>query len=114
MHNRPSISQTLLLPNIYVKPIAPDGDDGTYASAEDDRKVQDHFDDFFEDMFEEFTKHGELEILNVCENTADHMAGNVYAKVLVKLVVSTQTHTHARARARPPIPGHCRATMPMP
>ena len=27
-----------------------------------------HFEDFFEDIFEEFSKFGELEALNVCDN----------------------------------------------
>lgn len=31
-------------------------------------------------MFEELAKFGELESLNVCDNLADHMVGNVYAK----------------------------------
>ncbi len=31
-------------------------------------------------MFEELAQHGELENLNVCDNFADHMVGNVYAK----------------------------------
>lgn len=36
--------------------------------------------DFYEDVFEELAAHGELENLNVCDNFADHMVGNVYAK----------------------------------
>ncbi len=31
-------------------------------------------------MFEELAAHGEVENLNVCDNLADHMVGNVYAK----------------------------------
>jgi RNA recognition motif-containing protein len=34
--------------------------------------------DFYEDLFEELSKYGELESLNVCDNLADHMVGNVY------------------------------------
>ncbi|KAL2630551.1 hypothetical protein R1flu_015237 [Riccia fluitans] len=33
---------------------------------------------FYEDIFEELGKYGELESLNVCDNLADHMVGNVY------------------------------------
>jgi hypothetical protein len=36
--------------------------------------------DFYEDVFEELDKFGEVENLNVCDNIADHLVGNVYAK----------------------------------
>jgi Flp pilus assembly CpaF family ATPase len=36
--------------------------------------------DFYEDIFEEMDKYGEIENLNVCDNLADHMVGNVYVK----------------------------------
>lgn len=36
--------------------------------------------DFYEDIFLELAKYGEVEYLNVCDNLADHMVGNVYAK----------------------------------
>ncbi|MCO5581313.1 hypothetical protein L7F22_035192 [Adiantum nelumboides] len=36
--------------------------------------------DFYEDLFEELSKFGVLESLNVCDNMADHMVGNVYAQ----------------------------------
>lgn len=36
--------------------------------------------DFYEDVFEELTQYGEIENLNVCDNLADHMVGNVYVK----------------------------------
>jgi splicing factor U2AF subunit len=36
--------------------------------------------DFYEDVFEELAAFGEVENLNVCDNLADHMVGNVYAK----------------------------------
>ncbi len=36
--------------------------------------------DFFEDVFEEMAQFGEIENLNVCDNLADHMVGNVYLK----------------------------------
>ena len=39
-----------------------------------------HCQDFYEDAFLELAKHGELEYLCVCDNLADHMVGNVYAK----------------------------------
>lgn len=36
--------------------------------------------DFYEDVFEELDQYGEIENLNVCDNLADHMVGNVYVK----------------------------------
>jgi RNA recognition motif-containing protein len=38
------------------------------------------FQDFYEDIFEELSKYGEIENLNVCDNLADHMIGNVFVK----------------------------------
>ncbi|WVZ16189.1 hypothetical protein V8G54_009171 [Vigna mungo] len=46
----------------------------------DHRQIQDHFEEFYEDIFEELSKYGEIESLKVCDNLADHMAGNVYVK----------------------------------
>lgn len=44
------------------------------------RTLQSHFEDFYEDIFEELGKFGEIETLNVCDNLADHMIGNVYVQ----------------------------------
>ncbi|KAF0920520.1 hypothetical protein E2562_035543, partial [Oryza meyeriana var. granulata] len=46
----------------------------------DPRKMQEHFEGFYEDIFEELSKFGEIENLNVCDNLADHMIGNVYVQ----------------------------------
>ena len=48
--------------------------------AMDPRKIQEHFEDFYEDLFEELSRHGEIESLNICDNLADHMVGNVYVQ----------------------------------
>lgn len=48
--------------------------------AMDPRKIQEHFEDFYEDLFEELSKYGEIESLNICDNLADHMVGNVYVQ----------------------------------
>ncbi|XP_021728623.1 splicing factor U2af small subunit B-like [Chenopodium quinoa] len=80
LHNRPTISPTLLLSNMYQRPdmITPGVDaQGQPISAE---TLQSHFEDFFEDIFEELSKFGEIETLNVCDNLADHMIGNVYVQ----------------------------------
>lgn len=46
----------------------------------DPRQLQQHFEDFYEDIFEELASFGEIEGLNVCDNLADHLVGNVYVK----------------------------------
>ncbi|KAL4451703.1 hypothetical protein ABPG75_007365 [Micractinium tetrahymenae] len=81
LHNRPTISPTLLLQNMYQNPIlnAPLGPDGLPVPV-DPKKVQEFFEDFYEDIFLELAKYGEVEYLNVCDNLADHMVGNVYVK----------------------------------
>jgi splicing factor U2AF subunit len=73
MHNRPTISPTLLFSNMYQRPdMAISGTD-PHAQNMDPRRLQEHFEDFYEDLFEELSKYGELESLNVCDNLADHM-----------------------------------------
>ncbi|KAF6248760.1 splicing factor U2af 38 kDa subunit [Scenedesmus sp. NREL 46B-D3] len=81
LHNKPTISQTILMPNMYLNPVlnAPLGPDGlpVQVAPED---VMEHYEDFYEDVFEELAPFGEIENLNVCDNLADHMVGNVYVK----------------------------------
>jgi len=81
LHNRPTMSQTLLLANMYQNPalLAPNGPDGRPQQF-DAQKAQEHFEEFYEDVFEELAQFGEIENLNVCDNLADHMVGNVYVK----------------------------------
>jgi splicing factor U2AF subunit len=81
IHNRPTISPTLLMQNMYQNPAlnAPMGPDGLPIPV-DPRASQEHFEDFYEDIFEELDKYGEIENLNICDNLADHMVGSVYAK----------------------------------
>ncbi|KAJ9177993.1 hypothetical protein P3X46_009915 [Hevea brasiliensis] len=80
LHNKPTISPTLLLSNMYQRPdmITPGVD--AQGNPIDPRKIQEHFEDFYEDLFEELSKYGEIESLNVCDNLADHMVGNVYVQ----------------------------------
>ena len=43
--------------------------------------MQEHYDNFFEDCFVEIeAKYGKLEEMNVLDNLADHLVGNVYVK----------------------------------
>ena len=78
LHMRPTLSQTILMTNMYENP--------EYAAATGaipamtKQQCQDHFEDFYEDVFEECAKFGEVEGLNVCDNMADHLVGNVYVK----------------------------------
>ena len=46
----------------------------------DEKTLQSQFDEFYEDVFEELSNFGEIEELNVIDNIADHLVGNVYAK----------------------------------
>ncbi|OMO90235.1 hypothetical protein COLO4_19287 [Corchorus olitorius] len=80
LHTRPSISPTLLLSNMYQRPdmITPGVD--PQGNSIDPRKIQEHFEEFYEDLFEELSKYGEIESLNICDNLADHMVGNVYVQ----------------------------------
>ncbi|KAL2536241.1 Splicing factor U2af small subunit B [Forsythia ovata] len=80
LHTKPSISPTLLLSNMYQRPdmITPGVD--AQGQPIDPKTMQEHFEDFYEDLFEELRKYGEIESLNVCDNLADHMVGNVYVQ----------------------------------
>ncbi|KAI4374289.1 hypothetical protein MLD38_012300 [Melastoma candidum] len=82
LHTKPTISPTLVLSNMYQRPdmLTPGVDPSAQNSNLDPRKVQDHFEDFYEDLFEELSKYGDIENLNICDNIADHMVGNVYVQ----------------------------------
>ncbi|XP_050228388.1 splicing factor U2af small subunit B-like [Mercurialis annua] len=83
LHTKPSISPTLLLSNMYQRPdmlTTPGLDPQSQSQSLDPRKTQDHFEDFYQDLFEELSKYGDLESLNICDNLADHMVGNVYVQ----------------------------------
>ena len=81
IHNRPILSQTLLLQNMYQPPPQQFDAQTGQPMRQDETAMQEHFEDFYEDMFEELTTiGGQLEQLRVCENLSDHLSGNVYAK----------------------------------
>jgi len=69
IHHKPAYSQTILLAHMYQHPLETD-----------DKKRQEHFEDFYEDVFGELEKYGQIEELNVCDNLAEHLIGNVYVK----------------------------------
>ncbi|KAK4478699.1 hypothetical protein RD792_014193 [Penstemon davidsonii] len=78
LHTKPSISPTLLLSNMYQRPdmITPGVD--PQGQPLDPKNIQSHFEDFYEDLFQELSKYGDIQSLNICDNLADHMVGNVY------------------------------------
>ncbi|KAM0996753.1 hypothetical protein ACFX14_006816 [Malus domestica] len=80
LHTKPSVSPTLLLSNMYQRPdmITPGVD--AQGQPIDPRQMQRHFEEFYEDLFQELSKYGDIESLNVCDNLADHMVGNVYVQ----------------------------------
>jgi splicing factor U2AF 35 kDa subunit len=80
-HNKPHLSATILMPNLYVNPAlnAPLGPDGLPIVV-DPTFVQNDYEAFYEDVFEEMDQHGKIECLNVCDNYSDHLVGNVYVK----------------------------------
>lgn len=81
LHNKPTLSQTILMSNMYQSPeAAAAAQNGGQAPKMDPRALQEHFEDFYEDIFEELASYGEVEGLNVCDNLADHLVGNVYVK----------------------------------
>jgi len=82
LHNKPTVSQTLLLINMYQSPEQARllGGNTQGAHSTEPQDVQEHYEDFCHDIFEELAIHGEIEELNVCDNLADHMVGNVYVK----------------------------------
>jgi len=79
-HNRPTISETVLLRNMYQNPAANALQvDGSSLEMED-KEVQSHFEEFYEDVFTELSNFGKLDVMHVCDNLGDHLLGNVYAK----------------------------------
>ncbi|KAI8505392.1 Splicing factor U2AF 26 kDa subunit [Branchiostoma belcheri] len=82
LHNKPTFSQTILMPNLYRNPQnSAQTADGSHLSNISDVEMQEHYDNFFEEVFTELEeKYGEIEEMNVCDNLGDHLVGNVYVK----------------------------------
>jgi len=80
VHNKPSMSQTLIFHNMYVNPtsiaVAVDGQ----ALEVDDTETQQQFDEFYEDVWSEMSNFGEIEEMHVTGNLGDHLSGNLYVK----------------------------------
>jgi len=82
IHHRPAFSQTILLAHMYQHPVETD-----------EKKRQQHFEEFYEDVFGELEKYGTIEELNVCDNLAEHLIGNVYAKYKFEEDASTSVES---------------------
>jgi splicing factor U2AF subunit len=80
-HNRPVISQTLLLKNMYQNlPASIALAEGQTVEDAQIDEAQDHFEAFYEEVFHELTKFGELLDMAVTDNIGDHLIGSVYVK----------------------------------
>merc|ERR1712109_242074 len=55
--------------------------DGSHLAHVTKEEMQEHYDNFFEDCFVEIEeKYGKIEEMNVLDNLAEHLVGNVYVK----------------------------------
>ena len=82
IHNIPTFSQSIILRNLYINPQNnAQSADGSHLAHVTDDEMQEHYDNFFEDCFIEIEeKYGEIEEMNVLDNVAEHLVGNVYIK----------------------------------
>jgi len=81
LHNRPTISQTLMLARMYHN--TPESLQIAQEEPWDDEmydRAQEHLELFYEEVFLELAKYGEIEDMVCVDNIADHMFGNVYVK----------------------------------
>ena len=81
IHNKPPVSQTMVLPHLYDNPPAAVAfADGLNVPQENLVEAVNHFEDFYEEVFGELAKFGELDEVVVADNIGEHMIGNVYVK----------------------------------
>ena len=78
IHNKPPISQTLLLAHMYHGPSSSLADynpveGGNEAREVTERQNQKHFEDFYEDVYTELSSFGRIEELNVVDNIGPHL-----------------------------------------
>lgn len=79
LHNKPTYSATLLIPNLYQNPANVPSQDGKPGCTMTDKELQQHYEDFYEDIFVELhDKYGDIEEMNICDNLGDHLIGNIY------------------------------------
>ncbi|KAK6105152.1 Zinc finger C-x8-C-x5-C-x3-H type (and similar) family protein [Brugia pahangi] len=76
LHTRPTSSKTILLKNFYHF-------GGIIRQDFPKEKEQREFDEFFREVYLEIDEeYGEIDEMNVCDNTGEHMLGNVYIKFM--------------------------------
>ena len=81
IHNRPVVSQTVLLKNMYQSPpVAIAMAEGQVVDDSQAEEAQDHFEVFYEEVFQELAKFGEVVDMGVVDNIGDHLLGSVYVK----------------------------------
>ncbi|KAL9651049.1 hypothetical protein ABK040_012793 [Willaertia magna] len=83
LHNKPVYSQTIMIRHMYPNPIGSnyvDQDGNVLPFTEE--FIKEFFENFYADVFIELDhKQGlKIEELNVCDNTCEHLFGNVYIK----------------------------------
>jgi splicing factor U2AF subunit len=80
VHNKPTFSQTVVIPHMYNSPYAAMVLSGGDLGRIDMDALQAEFDDFYAEVFEECSKFGEIEEMQVAENLGEHLLGNVYVR----------------------------------
>eukprot|EP01091_Cochliopodium_minus_P009540 TRINITY_DN236_c0_g1_i5.p1 TRINITY_DN236_c0_g1~~TRINITY_DN236_c0_g1_i5.p1 ORF type:complete len:541 (-),score=183.15 TRINITY_DN236_c0_g1_i5:81-1703(-) len=80
IHNIPSLSPTVMMPNLYLDPQQKQLALGVEDPQITEKVLQEDFEEFYLDMWEELSKYGEIDDLVVCSNLGEHLLGNVYVK----------------------------------
>jgi splicing factor U2AF 35 kDa subunit len=75
VHNKPLFSQCINLTHMYINPMAGVVTSGGKLSRDQEREIQDKFEDFYQDVFDEAAKFGEIDDLIVLDNLGDHLIG---------------------------------------
>lgn len=79
VHNKPTVSETILIKNMYQNPpVSIAIAEGQKISKEGLKQSIRHFEDFYEDVYLEFCNFGKIEDMQVLDNLGDHLIGNVY------------------------------------
>lgn len=82
-HQRPGISNILLIPNFYshYSLQQTDNEHGNDSTLEfETYEVYNHFKEFFYDVVSEMERYGAIKQFKVCCNTESHLRGNVYVE----------------------------------
>lgn len=73
VHEKPTVSDCLLIRNMYYQ-TPPNDSSGQLADDVED------FEEFYEDVFSVLSNYGKIEFMEVCESAADFMRGNTYVR----------------------------------